>query len=204
MGSSSISPCNLLCGCHSLTAFPQTTLRKCWKISAALSGAMTFHFSNRQTVYKSYFIMFVVFLVYRFCLISVMCRDSVLFLFLCSQKAEYSRLGREREAICQWIKQVAAINQLVSLLFTTFSVSLTWAMERIDPPSPPPPSIIPPDPSMHSFLMIHLIVAPLKTFVSHFLYLPLPFFSLKQLPPQLITFTHPSLHLLFPFMRHFQ
>lgn len=86
-------------GCHSLTAFPQTTLRKRWKISAALSVAVTFHFSNRQTVYKSYFISFVVFPVCsRFCLITVICSDSVL--FLCSRKAEYTRLGRECEALC--------------------------------------------------------------------------------------------------------
>lgn len=97
-----------------------------------------------------------------------------------------------------------AVVQLVSLLLNPFSVSFTWAVELIDPLSPPPPSIIQPDPSMNSLPMIRLIVAPSQTFVSHFLYLLLPFFSLKQLPPQLITFTHPSLHLLFPFMRHFQ
>lgn len=79
----------------------QTTLRKRWKISAALSAAMTFRFSKRQTMYKSYFILFVVFffLVYsRFCLITVICSDSVL--FLCSREAEYTRLGRECEALC--------------------------------------------------------------------------------------------------------
>ncbi len=88
--------------------------------------------------------------------------------------------------------------------FTLEHVFSLFHVKLIDPLTPPPPSIIPPDPSMNSFLMIHLIVAPSQTFVFNFLYLLLPFFSLKQLPPQLITFTHPSLHLLFPFMRHFQ
>ncbi len=79
----------------------QTTLRKRWKISAALSAPMTFRFSKRQTMYKSYFILFVVFFFLvcsRFCLITVICSDSVL--FLCSREAEYTRLGRECEALC--------------------------------------------------------------------------------------------------------